>query len=320
MYIEPVIALVTLPAAFTLDIFIGDPRWLPHPVRWMGKAIILAEPLFRKFRPNLVFAGLLFAATLVLLTWAVSLLVVKTAYYLHPLCGAGIEILLIYYAVSARSLRDSAREVGEVLSRQTLQSAREKLAWIVGRDVQQLTPKGVVRAAVETVAENLIDGVVSPIFYAAIGGAPLAMAYKMINTLDSMVGYKNEKYIEFGKASARLDDAANYFPARLALPVISVAAQILYRRGAHALKTARKEGRNHTSPNAGLSEAAFAGALSVKLGGANYYYGRLVHKPHIGALFGDAETGHIKKANNLMLLSAVLWLALVWGVQWILRV
>ena len=317
---EHVIALVILPAAFILDIFIGDPRWLPHPVRWMGKAIIVAEPFFRKIRPNLVFAGLLFAATLVLLTWVVSFLVVKTAYYLHPLCGAGIEIVLIYYAISARSLRDSAQEVGEVLSRQTLQDAREKLAWIVGRDVQQLTPKGVIRAAVETVAENLIDGVVSPLFYAAIGGAPLAMAYKMINTLDSMVGYKNEKYIEFGKASARLDDAANYIPARLALPVISVAAQILYRRGSHALKTARKEGRNHASPNAGLSEAAFAGALGVKLGGANYYHGLLVHKPHIGVLFGDAEAGHIKKANNLMLLSAALWLAMVWGAQWLLRV
>jgi adenosylcobinamide-phosphate synthase len=317
---EPVIALVILPAAFILDMFIGDPRWLPHPVRWMGKAIILTEPFFRKIRPNLVFAGILFAATMVLLTWAASFLVVKSGYYLHPLCGIGIEIVLIYYAISARSLRDSAQEVGEVLSRQTLQDAREKLAWIVGRDVQQLTPKGVIRAAVETVAENLIDGVVSPLIYAAIGGAPLAMAYKMINTLDSMVGYKNEKYIEFGKASARLDDAANYIPARLALPVISVAAQILYRRGTHPLNTARKEGRNHASPNAGFSEAAFAGALSVKLGGANYYHGTLVHKPHIGVLFGDAEIGHIKRANNLMLLSAALWLALVWGVQWFLSV
>lgn len=316
---EHVIAWVILPAAFILDIFIGDPRRLPHPVRWMGKAILVAEPIFRKIRPNLFFAGFLFAATLVLLTWATSFLVVKAAYFLHPLCGAGIEIVLIYYAISVRSLRDSAQEVGQVLSRQTLQQAREKLAWIVGRDVQQLTSRGVIRAAVETVAENLIDGVVSPLFYAAIGGAPLAMAYKMINTLDSMVGYKNEKYIEFGKASARLDDAVNYIPARLALPVISFAAQILYRRGSHALKTARKEGRNHTSPNAGFSEAAFAGALSVKLGGANYYHGRLVQKPHIGVLFGDAEIGHIKKANNLMLLSAVLWLALVWGAQWLLR-
>jgi adenosylcobinamide-phosphate synthase len=317
---EHIIALVILPAACILDISIGDPRWLPHPVRWMGKTIILTEPFFRKIRPNLVFAGFLFAATLVLLTWAVSFLVVKTAYYLHPLCGIGIEIVLIYYAISARSLRDSAQEVGEVLSRQTLQDAREKLAWIVGRDVQQLTPKGVIRAAVETVAENLIDGVVSPVLYAAIGGAPLAMAYKMINTLDSMVGYKNEKYLEFGKASARLDDAANYIPARLALPVISVAAQILYRRGSHAIKTARKEGRNHASPNAGLSEAAFAGTLSVKLGGTNYYHGLLVQKPHIGALFGDVEIGHIKKANNLMLLSAALWLATVWGAQWLLSV
>lgn len=317
---EHVIALVILPAAFILDIFFGDPRWLPHPVRWMGKVILLAQPFFRKIYLNLVLAGLLFTATLVLLTWVVSFLIVKTAYTVHPLCGAGIEILLIYYAISARSLRDSAQEVGKTLARQTLQDAREKLAWIVGRDVQQLTPKGVIRAAVETVAENLIDGVISPVFYAAIGGAPLAMAYKMINTLDSMVGYKNEKNIEFGKASARLDDAANYIPARLALPVISIAAQILYRRGSHALKTARKEGRNHASPNAGFSEAAFAGALSVKLGGANYYHGLLVHKPHIGVLFGDADIGHIKKANDLMLLSAALWLALVWGAQRLLSV
>jgi len=192
-----------------------------------------------------------------------------------------------------------------------IDEAKAKVSLIVGRDVEKLTERGIVKATIETVAENLVDGVISPLFFAVIGGAPLAIAYKMVNTLDSMVGYKNEKYIHFGKAAARIDDISNYIPARLSVPIISLAAQILSRKGLNAFKTATLEGKNHSSPNAGFPEASFAGAMGVKLGGLNYYHGRLVHKPYIGKLFGEADIKHIKKACDLMMMSSVIWLAIL---------
>jgi adenosylcobinamide-phosphate synthase len=209
-------------------------------------------------------------------------------------------------------------EVRRSLKLNRLQEARAGLASIVGRDVAELKEDGIARAAVETVGENLVDGVVSPLFYAAIGGAPLAMAYKMINTLDSMIGYKNETYRHFGKVAARMDDVANYIPARLAVPVVALAAQMLSKSGWPAWQTAVAEGSNHSSPNAGYPEAAFAGALGVKLGGPNYYAGHLVTKPYIGIMFGQVSPNHIKRACDLMFLSALIWLIISWTIWMII--
>ena len=183
----------------------------------------------------------------------------------------------------------------------------------MGRDVGGYDAAGIARATVETVAENLVDGVMAPLFFAAIGGAPLAMAYKMTNTLDSMVGYKNETYLQFGKASARIDDIINFIPARLSVLTIALACQILSGMGTRSLKIAVTEGANHSSPNAGYAEAAFAGALAVKLNGPNYYHGKMVDKPYIGIRFGKTMPGHIKKACDLMLLSSVLWFIFLLG-------
>jgi adenosylcobinamide-phosphate synthase len=180
---------------------------------------------------------------------------------------------------------------------------------IVGRETQTLSAQAVTRAAIETVAENLVDGVVSPLFFAALGGAPLAMAYKMVNTLDSMVGYKNDTYRQFGKAAARIDDAANFIPARLAVPVIALAAQLLAGKGGRAFGTAWQEGGHHVSPNAGYAEAAFAGTLGVKLIGPAVYHGQRVEKPYIGKAFGDTRPSDIGRACDLMLLAALLWAA-----------
>jgi len=201
--------------------------------------------------------------------------------------------------------------VFRALSQTRLDDAKAKVSLIVGRDVENLNPDGISRATVETVGENLVDGVISPLFYAAMGGAPLAMAYKMINTLDSMIGYKNDKYLDFGKVAARIDDIANFIPARISILVISVAAKILTGHGARALQTALTEGANHTSPNAGYSEAAFAGALEVRLGGPNYYHGRLVSKPYLGIPFKQINRNHIKKACDLMMLSALIWMVVL---------
>jgi adenosylcobinamide-phosphate synthase len=294
-------------AAFILDLILGDPLWLFHPVRWMGMSISRMEPVFRRLKMPLVITGALFSGSLVLGAWGVAELLVQLAGILHPVCRLILETLLIYYCISPSSLGKAAGEVDAALISSGLPKARNKISLIVGRDTAHLSEQGVIRAAVETVAENLVDGVISPLFYAAIGGAPLAIAYRMVNTLDSMVGYRNDAYLNFGKVSARLDDIANFIPARLSVPVIAFAAQILSGSGKRAFKTAVYEGAHHASPNSGYSEAAFSGALSVKLNGPGTYHGKLIDKPYIGIAFGNAARSDIRKACDLMLLCSFLW-------------
>jgi adenosylcobinamide-phosphate synthase len=308
-----------LPAGFILDLIAGYPCRLPHPVRWMGTAIDAFEPRFRKISLNLVFSGTLYAAFLIISTWLLTYSAIGALGWIHPLLGSGLEIVLIFFCLSARSLEAAAMEIYNCLMQNKVTQARQKVALVVGRNVDKYPAAGIARATVETVAENLVDGVIAPLFYAAIGGAPLAMAYKMTNTLDSMVGYKNETYFQFGKASARMDDLLNYIPARLSVLIISLASQIMSDMGKRSLKTAILEGAHHSSPNAGYAEAAFAGALGVKLNGPNYYHGKLVDKPFIGVRFGETLPGHIKKACDLMLLSSVLWLILMLGAGAVLR-
>ena len=312
------IALYALPAAFLLDLVLGDPESLPHPIRWMGKSITFMEPIFRKLPTGPAISGAFLSISLIATTWALTSLVIQASELIHPLAGDVLEILIIYYAVSARSLEDSALEIYRSLQQNRLQEAKARVAMIVGRDVADLKEDGIARATVETVGENLVDGVVSPLFYAAIGGAPLAMAYKMVNTLDSMIGYKNDTYRHFGKIAARIDDVANFIPARLVVAVIAIAALILIHRGRHTWKTALAEGANHSSPNAGYPEAAFAGALSVQLGGPGYYEGHLVKKPYIGLRFGQTKPIHIKRACDLMMLSALIWLGILCAIMIIL--
>jgi len=300
-----------LPAAFILDLVLGDPTRLPHPIRWFGRVITAGEPFFRNLNLRLSISGAIFAVSLIAGTWTLTFVLVKTAQYLHPLVKAGVEILIIYYCISIRSLESSAMAVFRALTQTRLDNARAKVALIVGRDVEYLDEDGISRATVETVGENLVDGVISPLFFAAMGGAPFAMAYKMINTLDSMIGYKNDKYREFGKVAARIDDIANLIPARISIFIISAAAKILTGQGARTFQTALAEGANHTSPNAGYSEAAFAGALGIRLGGPNYYHGRLVSKPYLGIPFSPINRNHIKKACDLMMLSALIWLCVL---------
>jgi len=296
---------IIIPAAFALDMLLGDPRRFPHPVRWMGRAIVTAEPWFRRLPVHPVLAGGGFAAVLVAGTWCVTTLLIDAGARIQPLWASAIEIVMVYFCLSVRSLNDAAMEIFTLLNQQRTADARERLALIVGRDVDRYQPHDMARAAVETVAENFVDGVLSPLLFAALGGAPLAMAFKMVSTLDSMVGYKNERYYHFGKASARLDDGFNFVPARISMPLIALAAQILSRSGIRSLKAAWSEGRNHTSPNAGRPEAAFAGALHVKLNGPNTYGGILVRKPYIGIRFAEVRIEDIKKACDLMMLASL---------------
>lgn len=301
--------LTSIIAASILDLAIGDPAWLPHPIRWMGGLIEKLEAPFRTLRISEKTQGLVFALALISITWSAALLGLKIAAALHPFFGWTLQTLLIFYSLSVKSLRQAAMGVFDALKLQDLETARNRIAMAVSRDTRELDADGVARAAVETVAENLVDGVISPLFFAVLGGAPLAMAFKMASTLDSMVGYKTERYLEFGKASARIDDGAGFIPARLSVPIISLFAEILWKRGKTALDTAIREGSHHASPNAGYPEAAFAGALGVKLNGPSAYHGKWVDKPFIGVDFGPVAIHHIPKACDLMVKSAMGFMA-----------
>ncbi|WP_320043356.1 adenosylcobinamide-phosphate synthase CbiB [uncultured Desulfobacter sp.] len=295
-----------LAAAFILDLLAGDPKWLPHPIIWMGRAISFFEPEFRQRIENPFRAGLLFALCLISATFGLTWGVVFIVDRIHPVAAAIVQTVLIFYSFSTRSLHKAAMDVFNPLAKGDLTQARIKVGYIVGRQTKDLDEAGITRAACETVAENFVDGFVSPLCFAVVLGAPGAMMYKMINTLDSMVGYKNDTYILFGKAAARIDDVANYIPARLSIfAIVPAAAMLSLSRASRALVTALTQGRNHKSPNAGIPEAAFAGALGVRFGGPNVYHGKLVNKPYIGGAFNDPKPSHIEKACELMMLSAL---------------
>ncbi len=303
-------------AAFVLDFLVGDPRWLPHPVVGMGNAITFFEPRFRAWVSKPLFSGLFFAVFLIVSTWALSFGVVKLTTWIHPLLGTFVQVLLLFYCFSATSLVQAAVAVARPLESRDIQTARKKVAMIVGRETQNLDAAAVTRATVETVAENFVDGFLSPLFFALLFGVPGAVAYKMINTLDSMVGYKNETYLLFGRASARIDDVANFIPARLSVLVIFFAAFLLSaQRGLSALKTGISQGRRHKSPNAGYPEASFAGALGIRMGGPSVYHGNLVDKPYIGEQFNDPDLHGITRACELMMLSALISTLVACGVS-----
>ncbi|NLW36510.1 adenosylcobinamide-phosphate synthase CbiB [Syntrophorhabdus aromaticivorans] len=286
------ICSIILVLAFFLDLLMGDPPPLPHPVRIIGKGITLLERCLR--RPFSTpgqekTAGMLLAVLVVLSVFLAAYLVEK--WVLFSLKGlarlAGI-LFLVYLAAStiaAKELLKAGLRVIEAVKEGDMGRARIHLGMIVGRDVHGLEKKAILKAAMETLSENLSDGVIAPFFYFILGGLPLAMAYKAINTLDSMVGYRNEKYMNLGWASARLDDIANYIPARISGLLIALSSFLLYKSRmvcADSLRTMVRDGKRHPSPNSGYPEAALAGALGVSLGGPSTYNGILMEKPCIG--------------------------------------
>lgn len=293
--------------AFILDFFLGDPECLPHPIVYMGKAIVFFETRFRKYIKSLLASGFFFAGFLILSTWLMGFIFIKLSMTIHPVFGNLVQMVLLFFCFSSKSLEKAASSVFYALEENDIEKARKKVSMIVGRQTQALDQKGITRAAVETVAENFVDGFLSPLFFAAIGGVPCALAFKMVNTLDSMVGYKNDTYLLFGRAAARMDDAANFIPARLSVVIIALSASFFsFKKGVSALKTGFFQGSLHKSPNAGYPEAAFSGALEIRLGGPNVYHGILVEKPFIGKAYKDPEKGKIKQAIDLMLLGSFL--------------
>jgi adenosylcobinamide-phosphate synthase len=299
-----------LVTAFLLDWIAGDPEWFPHPVRLVGKFIDCGERGLRK--PNqgplveFVVGGAL-AFGMVAACYVVTTKTIDYAYKKSYWFGVTAETILAWTCLASRSLHDEAAAVIAALDTGNLSLARERLARIVGRDIQHLDAMEISRAVIETVSESASDGVIAPLFYMAVGGVPLAMAYKTINTLDSMIGHSNEKYFYFGKSAARLDDVANYLPARItALSIAVTAATIEDASCASSLITWFQDGSKHRSPNAGQPESAMAGALQVRLGGTNFYDGEAMSSSLIGGNFSQPSVQQAKRALQIVAVVSVL--------------
>ena len=293
-----------VPCGFVLDLLLADPAWMPHPVVYMGKAISALEGFLRPRLPQTprgeLLGGAILAAALPAGTFAAASGARALANKLNPKLGLALETVWCWQALALRGLDQESAAVQRELERGDLPAARKAVGRIVGRDTQELTAEGVTKAAVETVAENFSDGVAAPLFYMLLGGAPLALAYKAVNTMDSMVGYKNDRYLYFGRAAARLDDLANYLPSRLAALCWIGGAFLTGQDGRGAWRIWRRDRRNHASPNSAQTESACAGALGVQLAGPASYFGKRVDKPAIGDPGRHVEPEDIARANRTL--------------------
>ncbi len=306
--ISPVLHIL---AATVLDQLLGDPRSLPHPVRFIGSLGLGLEKIFRKSPLPLRAAGVVTLGLMLLASTGTVFSILHLAGLIHPMFATALSVIILYTTIAARDLCRHSKAVYQALQEHDLEKARDKVGMIVGRETTNLNKEEVARAAVESVAESIVDGVCAPLFYAFLGGLAAAMCYKAINTADSMFGYKNEKYAQFGWASARLDDLANFIPARLTALLIPVAAFLLRLDSTSSRRILARDRHNHSSPNAGHSEAAVAGALGIRLGGANIYFGKLVEKPTIGDAERPVAADHILLTNRLMLTTTALLICLM---------
>ncbi len=313
------IHLGALALGFALDIIIGDPRKFPHIVVGMGRMISLLERfliwLFPKTQGGELWGGIALVVFLPLFSLGVSWGLVYLSWLIHPLAALAFEGLLCWQCLAARALQKESMKVYYPLKNGDLSAARSELSMIVGRDTANLDEEGVARAAVESVAESTNDGIIAPLLFMAVGGAPAGVFYKAINTMDSMVGYKNDKYLYFGRAAARLDDAANFIPARIAALLMIVSSFLCGCDAKNAWRIYRRDRKNHKSPNSAHTEAVCAGALGIQLGGDAYYFGKLVHKPSIGDSARKIEPEDIRRANRLMYWTASLCFVLCVAVK-----
>lgn len=309
--------LYAMGLGFCLDLLFGDPRWMPHPVRFIGLLIERAERILRKCFPSTKGGELAAGGLLVVLVAGISSAlpwgVLTLLRGVSPLAALLLEGFWCYQLLAVKDLKVESMAVYRALSAGDLPAARRAVARIVGRDTQSLSAEGVTKAAVETVAENTSDGVVAPLLFMALGGAPLAFLYKAINTMDSMVGYKNDRYRYFGRAAAKLDDVANFLPARLAGVLMVASAYLLGMNGNGAWRIFWRDRYNHASPNSAQTEAACAGALGVQLAGNAYYFGKLVEKPTIGDPLRATIPEDIGRANRLLYATAALSLLVLGG-------
>lgn len=309
-------------AGFLLDFIFGDPRWLYHPVRIIGKGIALGEKIIRRparkkqREPRQRFLeGMILWLFIAAFSFLIPFLILLLLFHIHPLLGFAAEAFWCGQIIAARDLCAESGKVYERLKQNDLPGARKAVSMIVGRDTEKLTAEGVTKAAVETVAENTSDGVTAPLIFLMIGGAPLGFLYKAVNTMDSMLGYKNEKYLYFGRFAARADDIFNFIPARITAVFMVLAAFLTGMDGRNAWKIYRRDHRKHASPNSAHTEAVCAGALDIQLAGDAVYFGKLYKKEFLGDPVRPIEPEDIRKAGKLMYVTAVLTLIFSAGIR-----
>ena len=307
------LSLLAVILGFILDLIVGDPHWLYHPIRLVGHLISGLEKLLRRIFPKTEQGELIAGGFLLVLTAGITTAVawglLLAAGLVHPYLRFALEVIMCYWVLATKSLKTETMKVYDALKEGDLKKARFAVSMVVGRDTEVLDDIGVTKAAVETVAENASDGVIAPLLFLMIGGAPLGFFYKAVNTMDSMVGYKNDKYLYFGRAAAHLDDIVNYIPARLSAFLMIGASFIMKLDYRNAWKIFYRDRHNHASPNSAQTEAVAAGALDVMLAGDAYYFGQLYHKKTIGDDIRPVEIDDIRVINKLMYVSA--WIACI---------
>ncbi len=298
------LTLAAIAAGFIIDCFVGDPAFIPHPVTFIGRLISLLEKLLRKAFPKTdrgeYSAGMLMAVVVVIITGGVVFGVLFACRLINIWLYFAVCCIMSWQILAARCLRDEAKKVVSALEKEGLPAARKQVGMLVGRDTDELTEEEVIKAAVETVAENTTDGVVAPLFWMLLGGPVGGFMYKAINTMDSMVGYKNDRYMFFGRFAAKLDDVVNFIPARIAAAAMIVASAFLGYDSGNAARIWRRDRRNSPSPNSAQTEAVCAGALHVQLGGNAYYFGRLHVKPTQGDPDHPVMKRDVSNASRLM--------------------
>lgn len=307
------LTLAALLTGYVLDLIFGDPRQIYHPIRIIGNLIAVLEKGIRKVFPKTsrgeLAGGTVLVVLVVLIYTAVPAALLGLAAWIHPVVYWLLASFWCWQILATKSLKTESMKVYAPLKEGDLPAARRAVAMIVGRDTERLTVEGVAKAAVETVAENTSDGIVAPLIFLALGGPALGFFYKAVNTMDSMVGYKNERYLYFGRTAARLDDMLNFLPSRISAWLMILAAAFLGRDGKNAKRIYLRDRRNHASPNSAQTEAVMAGALRVQLAGDAWYFGELYKKPTIGDPFRAVEPEDIVRANRLMYLTSALALA-----------
>lgn len=312
------IALLTLPLiiGFVLDMIFGDPYDLPHPVRLIGTIITRIEVIMRKRIPqNEKTAGAILVLIVLILSAGIPTAILIFCYRLNIWAGIIAESVMCYYLLAAKCLKTESMKVYKAIAENNVEKARHAVSMIVGRDTGPLDKNGIIKAAVETVAENTSDGVTAPVFYIMLGGAAMGFFYKAANTMDSMLGYKSDKYIDFGYFAARLDDVLNFIPSRITALIMILSAFVLGFDGKNAWKIWRRDRLNHASPNSAQTESVCAGALDIMLAGDAYYFGKLVKKKTIGDDIRIPENEDICKANKLMYCTSIIMLIIAIAVR-----
>ena len=317
---EKILTAVLPPAlGFILDTIIGDPYSMPHPIRLIGNLISRLEKLIRKNFKNLLTGGIILAMCVLIISCTVAAFILILSYRISVVFGIIIEGIMCFYLIAAKCLKDESMKVYRAIENNDTEGARKAVSMIVGRDTDRLDKNGIIRAAVETVAENTSDGITAPMMYISLGGGVIGFFYKAVNTMDSMIGYKNEKYLQLGRFAARLDDAVNYIPSRITAAVKIFSAYLLGYDYKSAYRIWKRDRHRHASPNSAQTEAVCAGALNIRLAGDAYYFGKLHKKEFIGDNKREIRNDDILSANKLMYMTSFIILIIsliVRGILW----